>query len=381
MDFSLSEEQTQIQQVARDFARNEILPRAAHYDETAEFPTPIVNQARELGFTALNVPVEFGGAGLGALEIAIVAEELAYACAGICTCITLNSLIADAVDLGCNENQKKRAYEILSKGFGAYCLTEPGAGSDAAALATRAERTERGYRLNGSKTWISHAPQAEIMVVFAKTDTDKAHQGISAFLVDPKAPGVNVGKPLPKMGQKASPCAEVTFDNVELDKEALMGAEGEGFKLAMKVFDRSRPMVASVGVGVSRRCLEEATRYATQRKTMGVPIASHQAVGFKLAEMGMKTEAARQLVRLAAWKLESGKNCTLEAAYAKAFAADTAMESAIEAVQVFGGYGYSKEYPAEKLMRDAKVLQIYEGTSEIQRAIMTRELTKLYGAR
>jgi acyl-CoA dehydrogenase len=382
MDFSLSEEQVQFQQVARDFARNEIIPRAEHYDDTCEFPHEIVKKARELGFTSLNVPVERGGAGLGPMEVALVAEELAYGCAGIATAITLNTLVADAVELGGNEEQKERGFQALAEGFGAYCLTEPGAGSDAAAIATKAVKTEDGgYRLTGSKTWISHAPQANIMVVFAKTDVESGHRGISAFLVDAKAEGVSVGNPLPKMGQKASPCAEVSFDDVKLGADALMGAEGEGFKLAMKVFDRSRPMVASVAVGVARRCLEESTQYACQRKSMGVPIATHQAVGFKLAEMGMKTEAARQLVRLAAWKLQSGKSNTLEAAYAKAFAADTAMECAVEAVQVFGGYGYSKEYPVEKLMRDAKVLQIYEGTSEIQRAIMVRELTRRFGAK
>lgn len=379
MDFSLTEEQTQIQEVARDFTLNEIIPKAEHYDQTAEFPTEIVDKARELGFTVLNVPVESGGAGLTALDIAIVAEELAYGCAGIATAITLNSLMADAVEIAGNDAQKDKAYKVLAKSFGAYCLTEPGAGSDAAAITTKAVKSESGYVLSGSKTWISHAPQAEIMVVFAKTDPDLGHKGISCFLVDAKAKGVSVGNPLPKMGQKASPCAEVTFDDVELGPEALLGKEGEGFKIAMKVFDRSRPLVASLGVGIARRCLEESTKYACQRKTMGVPIATHQAVGFKLAEMGMKTEAARQLVRLAAWKLGAGQNSTLEAAYAKAFAADTAMESAVEAVQVFGGYGYSKEYPVEKLMRDAKVLQIYEGTSEIQRAIMVRELTRKLG--
>ena len=381
MDFSLSEEQVQFQQVARDFARNEIIPRAEHFDHSAEFPHEIVEKARELGFTSLNVPVEAGGAGLGPMEVALVAEELAYGCAGIATAITLNTLVADAVELGGSEAQKERGFKALASGFGAYCLTEPGAGSDAAAIATKAVKTDDGYRLTGSKTWISHAPQADILVVFAKTDVEAGHRGISAFLVDARADGVSVGNPLPKMGQKASPCAEVSFDDVKLGADALMGAEGEGFKLAMKVFDRSRPMVASVAVGVARRCLEESTQYACQRKTMGVPIATHQAVGFKLAEMGMKTEAARQLVRLAAWKLQSGKSNTLEAAYAKAFAADTAMECAVEAVQVFGGYGYSKEYPVEKLMRDAKVLQIYEGTSEIQRAIMVRELTRRFGGK
>lgn len=376
MDFSLNEEQVQFQQVARDFARNEIIPRAEHFDQKAEFPSDIVAKARELGFTALNVPVQFGGAGLGPLEISIIAEELAYGCAGIATAITLNSLVVDAIEVSANQEQKAKAFEILARSCGAYCLTEPGAGSDAAAIATKAEKTESGYVLNGSKTWISHAPQAELFVVFAKTQMDAGHKGISAFLIDADLEGVSVGKPLPKMGQKASPCAEVMFDNVKLSPQNLLGQEGEGFKIAMKVFDRSRPLVASVAVGVARRCLEESTRYACQRKTMGVPIAAHQAVGFKLAEMGMKTEAARQLVRLAAWKLMDGQNNTLEAAYAKAFAADTAMESAVEAVQVFGGYGYSKEYPVEKLMRDAKVLQIYEGTSEIQRAIMVRELTR-----
>jgi acyl-CoA dehydrogenase len=380
MDFSLSEEQVQFQQVARDFARNEIIPQAEHFDKTAEFPHEIVKKARELGFTSLNIPVEAGGAGLGPMEVAIVAEELAYGCAGIATAITLNTLVADAIEIGGTESQKECGFKALADGFGAYCLTEPGAGSDAAAIATRAVKTDDGgYLLTGSKTWISHAPQANIFVVFAKTDPDAGHRGISCFFVDAKAEGITVGNPLPKMGQKASPCAEVSFDEVKLGADALMGVEGEGFKIAMKVFDRSRPMVASVAVGVARRCLEESTKYACQRKTMGMPIAGHQAVGFKLAEMGMKTEAARQLVRLAAWKLQSGQSNTLEAAYAKAFAADTAMESAVEAVQVFGGYGYSKEYPVEKLMRDAKVLQIYEGTSEIQRAIMVRELTRRLG--
>lgn len=381
MNYSLTPEQTQFQQLARDFTRKEITPKAQHYDHTAEFPTAIVDKARELGFTALNVPVEFGGAGLGAGEIAIIAEELAYGCAGIATCITLNSLVADAISIAGDQKQKEKAYAVLTTGFGAYCLTEPGAGSDAAAITTRAEKMpDGGYRLKGNKTWISHAPQADILVVFAKTQPELGHKGTSAFLVESNLPGVVVGNPLPKMGQKASPCAEVSFDQVELGPEALLGSEGEGFKIAMKVFDRSRPLVAAVAVGVARRCLEESTKYACQRTSMGVPIASHQAVGFKLAEMGMKTEAARQLVRLAAWKLEAGQNSTLEAAYAKAFAADTAMESAVEAVQVFGGYGYSQEYPVEKLMRDAKVLQIYEGTSEIQRAIMVRELTRKFGS-
>ncbi len=308
-----------------------------------------------------------------------VTEELAYGCAGMAVSVTMNGLVADAIEVAGNEAQKKNTYATLLKGYGAYCLTEPGAGSDAASLTTRATRTDQGYLLNGSKTWITHAPQADVFVVFAKTDPDAGHKGISAFIVDASSPGITVGNPLPKMGQKAAPCAEVTFDDVALPKEALLGKEGEGFKVAMKVFDKSRPLAAAVAVGVARRCLEESTKYACQRKSMGVPIARHQGLGFKLADMGMKTEAARLLTRQAAWKVQAGENNTLESAYAKTFASDTAMECAVEAVQVFGGYGYSKEYPVEKLMRDAKVLQIYEGTNEIQRAIMVRELTRRHG--
>ncbi len=379
MDFQLTEDQRQIQQLARDFARQEILPQAAHYDRAAEFPKPIVSQARELGFTTINIPVEHGGAGLGPLEIALVAEELAWACAGIAVAITLNSLVVDAIEVSANPEQRQRAFTVLAQSHGAYCLTEPGAGSDAANIASRARKTPDGYVLSGSKTWISHASESNLLVVFAKTDPEAGHRGLSAFLVDREAPGVNVGNPLPKMGQKASPCSEVTFDDVQLGPDALLGQEGEGFKIAMKVFDRSRPLVASVAVGVARRCLEEATRYACQRQAFGAPIAAFQGVGFKLAEMGMKTEASRLLVRQAAWLVANGQANTLEAAYAKAFAADTAMEAAVEAVQVHGGYGYSQEYPVEKLMRDAKVLQIYEGTSEIQRTIMVRELTRTLG--
>lgn len=379
MQFQLTEEQRQIQQLARDFARKEVAPVAAHYDQTAEFPLAVVEKARPLGFTAMNVPVEHNGAGLGPTEIALVAEELAWGCAGIAVAITLNSLVVDAVHVSGTQAQQAWAYDVLSKSFGAYCLTEPGAGSDAAAIATRARQDGDGWVISGSKTWISHAPQSDILVVFAKTDPNAGHHGISAFLVDRHTQGVTVGNPLPKLGQKASPCAEVSFDDVRVPADALLGSQGEGFKIAMKVFDRSRPLVASVAVGVARRCLEEATRYACERKAFGAPIAALQGVGFKLADMGMKTEAARLLVQKAAWLIANDQPNTLEAAYAKAFAADTAMWAAVEAVQVHGGYGYSKEYPVEKLMRDAKVLQIYEGTSEIQRTIMVRELTRTLG--
>jgi acyl-CoA dehydrogenase len=376
MHFELTEEQRAIQEMARGFARKEILPQAAHYDHTAEFPHAIVDKARTLGLVGSNVPAEYGGAGVGALEVALIAEELSYACAGIAVAVCLNNLPADALLVAGTEEQKRRFLPRLIEGFGAYALTEPEAGSDAANLRTRAEKRDGKWVLNGRKTWISHAPQAHFMIVFARTDPAGGHRGNSAFLVETDRPGVDTSKNIPKMGQKASHTAEVAFDNVEIPAENLLGKEGDGFQIAMKVFDRSRPMVAAFGVGVTQRALDEAVRYATQRRAFGKTIAEFQGVGFKLAEMAMRLQAARLLTYQACWKIDRGQRNTIEASFAKAFAADTAMWATTEAVQIFGGYGYSQEYPVEKLMRDAKVLQIYEGTSEIQRAIIVRELTR-----
>ena len=365
--------------MARDFARKEIAPQAAHYDQTSQFPAELIEKARQLGLVNMTLPAEFGGSEMSALDLGLVAEELAWGCAGIAVSITMNCLVADALVCGADEEQKSRYYARLVEGFGAYCLTEPEAGSDAAALTTLAAPEGDGYLLNGRKTWISHGPQASFYVVFARTEKGGSHKNISAFLVDREWAGVSVSNNLPKMGQRACSACEVGFENVRLPASALMGRVGEGFKIAMKVFDRSRPLVASIAVGVAQRCLDEAVSYAAQRKAFGQPIAEFQGIGFKLAEMGMRTQASRLLARQAAWNVDQGRPLPLDAAYAKAFAADTAMAAAIEAVQVLGGYGYSQEYPVEKLMRDAKVLQIYEGTSEIQRTIMVRELLK--GAR
>ncbi len=245
-----------------------------------------------------------------------------------------------------------------------------------AGIQTRARETADGYAISGSKIWISNASEASFFVVFAKTDPDARHKGISAFIVERDRPGVTVGNPLPKLGQRASHAAEIFFDNVVVPPENLLGQEGEGFMTAMRVFDRSRPMVAAMGVGVTARCLDEALGYAKTRQTMGRPILEHQAIGHKIAQMGLRLEAARLLTYQAAWLHDSGQRNTLQAAYAKAFAADTAMWAATEAIQVHGGMGYSTEYPVEKLLRDAKVLQIYEGTSEIQHNIMVRELAR-----
>ena len=243
-------------------------------------------------------------------------------------------------------------------------------------MRTSARKLKDGYILSGQKTWISNASEASYFIVFAKTDPNARHRGISAFIVDRDLPGVEVSKKLKKMGQRASDACEITFNDVKLPKKSLLGGEGEGFKLAMKIFDHTRPLIAALGVGVSQRALDECISYSKEREAFGRPILDFQGVSFKIAEMGMRTQAARLLTYNAAWKAAHGERNTLEASYAKTFASDTAMWAATEAVQIHGGYGYSEEYPLEKLMRDAKVLQIYEGTNEIQRVVMAKELTR-----
>ena len=303
--------------------------------------------------------------------------ELAWGCVGITAALNLNGLVADALLVGGSPAQQATYIGRLVAGeLGCYAVTEPGAGSDVAAITTRARRVGDQYVLNGSKIWISNAPEARFIVVFAKTDPDAGHRGISAFVVERDTPGVAVGRPLGKLGQKAELAAEIHFTDVAVPATARLGQEGDGFRIAMGVFDRSRPMVAALAVGLTARCLDESLAYAKTRQTMGRPIIEHQAVGHKIAAMGMRLEAARLLTYQAAWLLDNGQRNTLQAAYAKAFAADTSMWAATEAIQVFGGMGYSTEYPVEKLFRDAKVLQIYEGTSEIQHNIMVRELAR-----
>jgi len=382
MDFQLSDEQRMLAELAGDFARREILPRAAQLDREERFPRELYEKARELGLVNLTIPQEYGGAGLGLLDLVLVIEQMAWACAGITAAIQLNHVVADAFLVGASEEQRRTYLSRLAAGeLGAHALTEPGAGSDVAGIQTRAVRRGDRYVLNGSKIWISNATEASFFVVFAKTDPEAGHRGLSAFVVERDTPGLEVGKPLGKLGQRAAPAAPVYLHDVEVPVANRLGAEGEGFLLAMQVFDRSRPMVAAFGVGLAQRCLDEALAYATTRHAMGQPIIRHQAVGHKLAEMGMRIEAARLLAYQAAWLKDRGLPNTLQAAYAKAFAADTAMWAATEALQVFGGMGYSTDLPLEKLFRDAKVLQIYEGTSEIQRNIMARELARRAGGR
>jgi acyl-CoA dehydrogenase len=377
MNFELNDEQKLIQHTAREFAREEILPVAVQCDREARFPMDVARKAREVGLTNLTIPNEYGGSGWGMVEQVLVTEELAWGCAGITGGLGLNSIFGDVFQVAGSPEQKKRAFGRLMDGeFGAYAVTEPSAGSDVAGIKTRAVRKGDKYVLNGSKVWISNAPLASMFVVFAKTDPEARHKGISAFFIDRDTPGLSVGAPLGKLGQRADPAAEVFLNDVEVPASALIDGEGAGFMIAMQVFDRSRPGIAALGVGLIQRCLHEALEYAKSRHTMGRPIVEHQAIGHKLADMGLRGEAARLLTRQAAWLLDAGQRNTLQAAYAKTFAADSAMWAATEAVQVFGGMGYSTEYPVEKLFRDAKVLQIYEGTSEIQRNIIARELSR-----
>ncbi len=377
MNFDLTSEQSEIRALARAFADREIAPRAAEFDLAGEFPRELFTRAREIGLLDVTVPETYGGGGLGVLEMVIVIEEIARACSGVGSTMSLNGVTADALLVAATNEQKQHYLtRITDGGFGSYALSEPAAGSDVAGIETSAIRNGSTYVLNGSKVWITNATFASFFVVFAKVDGATGREAITAFLVERDAPGVTVGEKLGKLGQRAAPTAEVFFKGVEVDASAILGREGEGFAIAMRVFDRSRPVVAALALGILRRCLEESVEYAKQRRTMGKPIIRHQAIGHKIANMAIQLRAAQLLTYEAAWLIDQGRPNTSEAAYAKAFAADAAMAAAVDAVQVFGGMGYSTEYAVEKLLRDAKVVQIYEGTSEIQRNIIVRELAR-----
>ncbi len=377
MEFDLTDEQRMIRDLARQFAQREIAPAAAEHDRAQRFPGEIHRRALELGLLNLTLPAQYGGGGLGILELVLVSEQLAWGCSGIALAVGLNSVVADALLVAGTPQQREQYLpRLVEGGFGCYAATEPGAGSDVAGLQARAERRGAHFFLSGTKTWISNATEASFAICFAKTDPAAGHRGLTAFLVDLDLPGVTIGRKLEKLGQRAAPAAELVFDGVELPASAVLGEVGGGFLVAMQVFDRSRPMIAATAVGLIQRCLDEALGYARERRTMGRPIYEHQAIGHKLANMAIRAESARLLTYQSAWQHDQGRKNTQQAAMAKAMAADTATWAASEAVQIFGGMGYSTEFPVEKLYRDAKVLQIYEGTSEIQRNIIVRELTR-----
>jgi acyl-CoA dehydrogenase len=374
--YELSDDLKMLRDLAREFAQKEIMPKAAHYDETGEWPWEIFNKARKVGLVNLNVPEEYGGIGASVLEECVIGEELAYGCSGIQTALMLNQLAVLPILIAGNDAQKQKylAWLVDDGKIAAYCMTEPDAGSDVAGIKSTATKKGDAYLLNGSKTWITDGPVASYYTVFAKTDPGAGHKGMSCFIVERDWPGVSTGKPLEKMGQHAAQACQVFFENVEVPAENRLGQEGEGFMIGMKVFDRSRPPVAAAAIGVANRALDEAVRYAGERNAFGQPIARFQGVGFMLADMAIRVEAGRHLAHKAAWQVDTHQRNTMVAAMAKAFCAEAAMKNALDAVQVFGGNGYSREYPVEKLMRDAKIYQIYEGTTQIQQQIIMREL-------
>jgi acyl-CoA dehydrogenase len=378
VDFTLSDEQRALQELAREFARNEIEPVAAHHDRTGEFALDVYRKAFDVGLMNTHIPEGYGGPGLGTFENCLIAEELAAGCSGIYTSMEVNTLAEAPLIVAGNEEQKRRFLAPMTESlrFASYAVTEPDAGSDVAGIGTRAVRDGNDYVLSGHKMWITGAKAASWFFVLAYTDPEKRYQGMTGFIVPADLPGVRIGKKEINMGQRASDTRAVDFEEVRVPAENRLGAEGEGWLIAMRAFDRTRPPVAAGAVGVARRALEHAIGYAKERTAFGKPLAGHQAVAFMIADMAKDVAAARLLVWQAAARIDRGERNTLEAAYAKCFAADTVMRVTTDAVQIFGGYGYNTEYPVEKLMRDAKVFQIYEGTSQIQRVIIARELLK-----
>jgi acyl-CoA dehydrogenase len=376
MDFSLTETQDALVQTAREFARKEIIPKAAHFDETGEFPRDLLGRAWKTSLMNVEIPEEYGGLGGSCLDNCLIQEEVAFGCSGINTSLSANSLGATPLLIAGTEEQKRTYLRRLTAEylFCAYCCSEPDAGSDVAGMRTRITRHGDDYVINGQKRWITNGGVANFYTGFATFDPAMKHKGIACFVVDADAPGVKAGRKEDKLGQRASNTTDVIFEDCKIHKSQLIGPEDGGFKIAMKTFDRSRPWIAASAAGVIRRCLEESRAYALERKTFGVAIAQHQAIQFMLAEMAIAYESTRLLTHKAAWQVDKGDLSAITSAYAKAYGADAAMRSATDAVQIFGGYGYTKEYPVEKLMRDAKLLQIYEGTSQIQRVVIARNV-------
>ncbi|MFB5662778.1 acyl-CoA dehydrogenase [Alteribacillus sp. HJP-4] len=377
MNFLLTDEQEMIQKMVRDFANKEVAPTAAERDEEERFDRALFDQMAELGLTGIPWPEEYGGIGSDFVSYVIAVEELSRVCAS--TGVTLSahlSLAGWPVYKFGSEAQKKKYLTAMAEGkmMGAYGLTEPGSGSDAAAMKTTAKKDGDHYILNGSKIFITNGGMADVYIVFAVTDPDSRHKGVSAFIVEKNFPGFSVGKKEQKLGIRSSPTTAIVLEDCRVPAENLLGKEGEGFKIAMMTLDGGRNGIAAQAVGIAQGALDAAVEYAKERKQFGKPIGSLQGISFKLADMATKVEAARLLTRQAAWNESEGVSYGKESAMSKLFAGDAAMEVTTEAVQVFGGYGYTKDYPVERYMRDAKITQIYEGTNEIQRLVIGKML-------
>jgi acyl-CoA dehydrogenase len=375
VDFSLTDEQKDIRDLAHDFAEKEIRPVAWDLDRDSIFPREIVDKAWEVGLMNSHIPEQYGGPGLDYLTGCLIEEELGWGCSGIGTSLMCNGLAAAPVAIGGSEEIKKEYLGMLTEEpkLASFCLTEPDAGSDVSGMRTTAVRKGDKYVINGTKCFITNGSHASWYTVYAKTDKEAGHRGISAFVV-PRDAGVVVDKKEDKLGQRASDTAMISFNDVEVPVGNLIGEENKGFKLAMMTLDRTRPGVSAVAVGIAQAAFEYARDYAKERVQFGVPIAMHQAIQFMIADMATKVEAARLLTWKSAALLDRGERNTLASSHAKRFAADAAMEVTVDAVQVYGGYGFIKEYPVEKLMRDAKIMQLYEGTSQIQRLVIAREV-------
>ncbi|MFK7986778.1 MAG: acyl-CoA dehydrogenase family protein [Sandaracinaceae bacterium] len=379
-DFALSEEQQALASTVRDFTAKEIVPIAAEADREGKFPMEVYRKAWELGIVAPLIPEAYGGAEIGELEHCLIVEELGYGCTGIQTSLGATTLAATPLLVAGTDAQKKEYLGRITRDgvMAAYAITEPSAGSDAAGLQCRAEKKGDDWVLNGQKIYITNASFANWFIVFATIDPSTRHKGIMAFVVDADSEGLSIGKKEDKMGQRASDTATVILEDVVVPAANVIAEAGHGFKVAMQTFDRTRPEIGATACGLMRRALDESCRFALERETFGVPIAQHQMVQTMLANMAITYEATRMLVHKAAWMVDKGERSSLIASYSKAFGADGAMAVATDAVQVFGGAGYMKEYPVEKLMRDAKILQIYEGTSQIQRMVIARSVLANY---
>jgi len=380
LEFNLTVQQKELQRKAREFAIREVLPVSRKYDESEEFPLPVIKKAWEEGLLNLGIPKKYGGPGYGLLESCLVVEEISSACPGIATSVFDNNLGAEPIVIGGNDEQKERILRELVNEFKliAFATSEPTMGSDVAGMKCRAEKEGDEYILNGSKFWITNGGYADYITVFATIDPEKMHKGIAAFIVDTKTEGVRLGKHIPKLGQRSSNTVAVSLKNVRIPKENVLAKPGRGFVLAMQTFAHTRPAIGAFAVGCARSAMEYAIDYANKREAFGRPIGNYQIIQHKIAEMYKNVEAARLLTHKAAWEADQGMDNNISSSIAKAFASDVAMEVTTEAIQIYGGYGYLRTYPVEKLFRDAKLYQIYEGTSEIQRIILARHAMKRY---
>jgi len=380
MNFVLTEEQKALQKKAREFAIREVLPVARKYDESEEFPLAVIKKAWEERLLNLGIPKEYGGPGYGLLDACIVVEEISSACPGIATSIFANNLGAEPIVIGGNEEQKQRILTEIINEFKliAFATSEPTMGSDVASMKCHAEKDGDEYILNGNKFWITNGGYADYITVFATIDPEKKHKGIAAFIVDTKSEGVRLGKHIPKLGQRSSNTVSVGLKDVRIPKENILAKPGRGFVLAMQTFAHTRPAIGAFAIGCARSAMEYSIDYAHKREAFGRPIGNYQVIQEKIANMYKDIEAARLLTYKAAWEADQGIDNNLSSSIAKAFASDVAMNVTTEAIQIFGGYGYLRTYPVEKLFRDAKLYQIYEGTSEIQRIVISRFVMKRY---